>query len=97
MLDARLADSPVAGLIVDLDAPETALELVRRLRAWEAQNQQENTGESRRRMPIVAFGPHVETEALAQARREGADAAMTRGAFHHQLADVLKAVAGGSK
>lgn len=93
MLDARLADSPVAGLIVDLDAPEPAMALITRLRQWEAQKPDEN----RPRMRIVAFGPHIETQALAEAKRAGADAAMTRGAFHHQLADVLKAITTPSK
>lgn len=32
MLEARLADSDVRGLIVDLDAPDLALELIARLR-----------------------------------------------------------------
>jgi hypothetical protein len=97
MLEARLADSPVAGLIVDLDAPETALALVQHLREWEARKTAENQGTIREPLRIVAFGPHVETQALAQAKLAGADAAMTRGAFHHQLAQVLTAVAAGAK
>lgn len=77
MLDARLADSPVRGLVVDLDQPQTAMMLIKRVREWPA-------------IRIVAFGPHVETEALGEARRLGADAVMTRGAFHSRLADVLR-------
>ncbi len=30
---------------------------------------------------IVAFGPHVDTEGLAQARRDGADAVLPRSRF----------------
>lgn len=95
MLEARLADSPVSGLIVDLDAPDTALALVARLRAWEAENASK-TGEKSPPRRVVAFGPHVETQALTEARRAGADAAMTRGAFHHQMAEVLKALSPGA-
>ncbi|MBL8746584.1 MAG: hypothetical protein JNK58_09550 [Phycisphaerae bacterium] len=89
MLNARLGDSPVRGLIVDLDQPETATALIRRAREWSST---ESPTEHAARSPIriVAFGPHVETEALGEARRLGADAVMTRGAFHARLADVLR-------
>lgn len=97
MLSARLADSPVRGLVVDLDAPDTALALITHARAWEAgtQKQQENQHETRERVRIVAFGPHVETAALAEARRLGADAVMTRGGFHHSMIEVLKQLESG--
>lgn len=89
MLNARLADSAVRGLIVDLDQPETALALVRRVQEWQSQN----TPENQRRIRLVAFGPHVETAALGEARSLGCDAVMTRGAFHSRLAEVLRALA----
>lgn len=96
MLQARLEDSDVTGLVVDLDAPETALALIAHLRAHEASDrrEQENAGKPAvSPARIVAFGPHVETAALAEARALGADAALTRGAFHHQLAGIMKQVA----
>lgn len=93
MLGARLADSPVTGLIVDLDAPDTALELIRHARAWEAEKDQEISQSKRLPMPIVAFGPHVDTDALQGATSAGATAAITRGSFHHQLAAVLRSLA----
>lgn len=90
MLEARLADSPVAGLVVDLDAPETGLALIERVRSWESD--QSGDGSNRSPVRIVAFGPHVGIEVLDAARAAGADAVMTRGAFHNQLAEVLKAI-----
>lgn len=88
MLNARLADSPVRGLIVDLDAHESALPILRRAREWEREGSSEGFG--RRRIRIIAFGPHVETAALAEANACGADAALTRGAFSARLIDLLK-------
>lgn len=40
---------------------------------------------------IVAFGPHVDDDALAQARADGADAVLARSKF---FADVAAATAG---
>ncbi len=39
------------------------------------------SGSATRRIPVLAFGPHVEEEALAEATRNGADRALPRGAF----------------
>ncbi len=89
MLAARLADSDVRGLIVDLDAPEVALALLAHVRG----SARPASGTAIR---VVAFGPHVAVELLARARREGADAVLARGAFNAQLADILRALAGGN-
>lgn len=40
---------------------------------------------------VVAFGPHVAEEALAAARRAGADRVLPRGAFVRQLAELVRA------
>ncbi|MFN0134277.1 MAG: histidine kinase [Phycisphaerales bacterium] len=74
MLRARLADSPVRLLIVDLEAPG-AIELI------EA---------SKDVVRVVAFGPHVGVEALAQAREAGAGLVLTRGAFDKGLVKLLR-------
>lgn len=91
MLHDRLSDSPVRGLIVDLDQPETALELVRAMREWEKE------AHAATALKIIAFGPHVEAESLAAALRMGANAALTRGAFHHKLADVITDIERGER
>lgn len=51
------------------------------------------TSAATRRIPIVAFGPHVEGEALLRARRAGADRVLTRGRLHETLPQVLAELA----
>jgi hypothetical protein len=82
MLEDRLADSPVTALLVDLDSPQTAIELIRFVRAAEV------AAESPR-VQVVAWGPHVGIEAMESAKEAGADAVMARGAFANRLAELL--------
>lgn len=89
MLEARLADSDLQGLVVDLDAPELALDLVRRLRERQPSPQP--------RAKIVAFGPHVDADAFARAREAGADVTLTRGAFDARIAEVLTTLSSAGK
>ncbi|MCP9874833.1 hypothetical protein [Synechococcus sp. Cruz CV-v-12] len=84
MLRARLADSPVRALLIDLDAGAPALELLTLARA-EAPN-----------VRILAFGPHVMTEALAAAQHAGAHAVMARGAFSANLPEILMSLSSGN-
>ena len=86
MLEARLADSPVAAMLVDLDAPEVAMQLIQRLRG-------EQAGERERSILIVAWGPHVAVDLLQAAKRAGANVVMTRGAFAGRLPEILTALA----
>src|SRR5438046_2135790 len=74
MLRARLADSPITAAIVDLDAGEVTLEIIRALRAAPVP-------EGSPAVRIVAFGPHIATELFEQARRAGADTVLARGAL----------------
>ena len=82
MLESRLADSPVRGLIVDLEAGDTALDLIRR------------SVESGRAVRTVAFGPHVEVDRLRAAKEAGADHVLVRGAFDRQLVEILRSLDG---
>ncbi len=82
MLEARLADTEPVALLADLDKPETALVLINRLRAPSA-------SERDRAIRIVAWGPHVAKDVLQSARDHGADEVLTRGAFDHNLQDIL--------
>ncbi|MFN7019929.1 MAG: hypothetical protein ACK4WH_01210 [Phycisphaerales bacterium] len=86
MLEARLGDTRPTGLVVDLEAPEVALALIGRARAepgWAGK--------------VVAFGPHVAVEAMAAAKRAGADAVMARGAFNAGMPGVLRDLASGAE
>ncbi|MEI7658494.1 MAG: hypothetical protein WCK33_10550 [Phycisphaerae bacterium] len=87
MLEARLADCEVCGMVVDLDKEADAIELIRRLRDPRATP-------AERAIRIVAFGPHVRRDLLQQARDAGADEVMTRGAFDHGLDVILLRLAG---
>jgi hypothetical protein len=81
MLEARLADSPVRGLIVDLEAP-AALNLARRLR-------DDRASERDRAVRLVAFGPHIAVESFEAARRAGVERVMARSAFDRSLPAIL--------
>lgn len=83
MLEARLADSPVHALVVDLEAGDTGLGLIERLRGPEA-------SEAERAITVLAFGPHVMTDLFAQARAAGADRVVARGGFAAQLPQILR-------
>ncbi len=86
MLEARLEDSPVRAVILDLETPEVSLELLRALRGLPGSPGRDPD----RRITIVAFGPHVATELFGQAREAGADRVLARGAFDRGLADLLR-------
>lgn len=99
MLEARLLDSDVRGLVIDLEAPEeTALAMIRRAKRARAPI----TGSEQappnllglQEIRVVAFGPHVERDRLQAARDAGADDVMPRGAFAAHLEDVLLRLAG---
>lgn len=77
MLEARLADSAPAALVVDLDKPDVALALIAAAAGRTP------------KLKIVAWGPHVEKVTLQQARNAGADEVLTRGAFDHNLEEIL--------
>jgi len=87
MLEARLTEGGVKALILDLEAPEMAMEMLARVRGAESP---EGLG----RVRVLAFGPHVEVARLQQARDAGADEIMTRGAFDANLEEVLIALEG---
>ncbi len=82
MLRARLDDSDVRAVLIDLEAPDRARALLGALRGAEA-------GDRERAVRVVAWGPHVAGDLLAEARALGADEVMTRGAFASSLPDLL--------
>lgn len=90
MLEARLADSEVRALVVDLDVAEMALTMVKRVKG-----DGEAGKEAGRAIRVLAFGPHVVRDALQAARDAGADEVLTRGAFDHNMDDILIALSQG--
>ncbi|MDX2147550.1 MAG: hypothetical protein SFZ23_08515 [Planctomycetota bacterium] len=108
MLDARLGDSPVRALIVDLAAADVAIELVQHVRARQHSNDATSAattggsggmavGGSEGRIRVLAFGPHVATADFQRARDAGADEVLSRGAFDHAMEDVLMKLSVGAR
>ena len=85
MLEARLADCDVKALLLDLDKPEEALQMIARLRGDAA-------SEKDKSIRLVAWGPHVAKDLLQQARTAGADEVLTRGAMDHNMQEILLAL-----
>ncbi|MBZ0170962.1 MAG: hypothetical protein K8E66_01145 [Phycisphaerales bacterium] len=88
MLRARLNDSEVRAVLLDLEAPEQAWELLGVLRGPDA-------GERERAATVLAWGPHVAADTLDKARELGADEVLTRGAFSASLPGLLTRFNGG--
>ena len=86
MLEDRLGEGGVTGLVLDLDVMELAESLVARLRGEEASPVE-------RAVRIIAFGPHVRTDLFERIRQAGADEVITRGAFDRTLPDLLLGLA----
>lgn len=82
MLEARLKDTEPTGMVLDLESPDVAMEILGRLRGSTA-------GEQERAIKLVAFAPHVKVDVMKAARAAGADEVMPRGAFDHGLAGIL--------
>lgn len=105
MLEARLGDSDVRGLVLDLDAGEVAMELLALVRGrGRTEKNAQLTGETadllsgkvaaERRIKVAVFGPHVEAGRLHAARELGADLVLTRGAMDREMERVLRELEG---
>ncbi len=57
---------------------------------WEHWIQTLKTGSATRRIPVVAFGPHVEAEALERAIRAGAEEAVSLGKLQASLPQIIQ-------
>lgn len=76
--ESALSEEVPTGLLVDLEAGEGAIAMIM---------------EVRRTHPgcrIIAFGPHVREDLMAQARQAGADETIPRGVFDRRLAEILR-------
>lgn len=93
MLRDRLAEGPVSGLIVDLEAEQADAILAAASGIGTAPDGAvpEGAADSALLRPgqIVAFGPHVDRARLQMARDRGAET-LTRGAFEATLPQVLQ-------
>jgi predicted metal-dependent hydrolase len=76
----RLSATHPALLLFDTSSPNLP---------WPRWIQVLKTSAACRRIPIVAFGPHVDEAGLAAARHAGADQVFTRGQFQKRLGHIL--------
>lgn len=74
--DGRL-NEPVTGVFIDLELGQIALEMLGQVK------------EHDEKIPVIAFGSHVDTEMLRSARGGGADFVMPRSQFTIELPDML--------
>ena len=79
--DGKLNDA-VTALIVDLSLGEVGLNLIRQAKAHSPA------------LPVVAFGSHVDVQALEAARQAGAEFVMPRSQFAANLPAILERLAG---
>lgn len=89
MLRARLDDSPVRSIILDLEAPEACAAILAEMRGEDGRGGRDPGHQ----IAIVAFAPHVKVDLLESARRGGADRVLTRGAFDSRLPELLRELA----
>ena len=77
-IDDGKPNGPVTALLVDLETGEEGLRLI------------DQAKEHNAAIAVVAFGPHVATEALQAARERGADEVLPRSAFTARLPELLR-------
>lgn len=77
-VDDGKPNAAVSVLMVDLDAGESGLAMIEQAKAHNAA------------LPVIAFGSHVATEMLHNARQRGADFVMPRGQFTATLPDLVQ-------
>lgn len=57
---------------------------------WQRWIQILKTSAATRRIPVIAYGPHVQADRLDQARMLGADDVITRGRLHSAFEDIVR-------
>ncbi|MEM6854408.1 MAG: hypothetical protein AAF593_08365 [Planctomycetota bacterium] len=99
-VDDGKVNEPVTVVMIDLELGEQAFELIKLAAQHTAKvsgaDSEEGSagmsgGDSGEGGPtVIAFAPHVMTEAMAGAERIGADLVMARGSFTNQLPELIK-------
>ena len=86
-------DGPEAILVRQISASQPGLILIdagMTTLPWANWIRVLKTSAATRRIPILAYGPHVQTELLERARSAGADAVVTRGSFNNRMAELIE-------
>lgn len=77
---ARIAEEPPALVLCDLTAPVDVEEIVGAARSANCEVTP----------PVIAFGPHVQTARLDEARAAGCDQVLTRNRFNSMLDELVR-------
>lgn len=76
--------------LVELRPALMLVDVTSRNLPWARWIQIMKTAAATRRIPVVAFGPHVDQQGLDLASSSGADAAITRGKLQHSLPQLIE-------
>ena len=83
-------DAAFMRAIVDRQPALILVDVTSQLIPWERWTQVLKTSASTLRIPIIAFGPHVESQVLERARAAGADQVISRGKLQASLAELIQ-------
>lgn len=86
----RGPDAAFMRAIVDRQPALILVDVTSQLIPWERWTQILKTSASTLRIPIIAFGPHVESQVLERARAAGADHVISRGKLQASLAELIQ-------
>jgi CheY-like chemotaxis protein len=81
-VDDGRVNEPVTGVLIDLEMGEDGLQLLDQVKKHDT------------KIPVVAYGAHVEVDVLQAAKERGADFVMPRGMFSAQLPQILERFGG---
>ncbi len=86
----RGPDAAFMRAIVDRQPALILVDVTSQPIPWERWTQILKTSASTLRIPIIAFGPHVESQVLERARAAGADHVISRGKLQASLAELIQ-------
>jgi predicted metal-dependent hydrolase len=87
------SDGGFLRAVVDAQPALIVFDLSSTVLPWPRWLQILKTSSATRRVPVLAFGPHVDETALEQARRLGAERVVTRGQMQARVAELMRAEA----
>ena len=86
----RGPDAAFMRAIVDRQPALILIDVTSQQIPWERWTQILKTSASTLRIPIIAFGPHVESQVLERARAAGADHVISRGKLQASLVELIQ-------
>ena len=87
---AYVVEVQPALIVVELRSPGSEVTSNSQSLPWEAWVVAAKTSPATLRIPILAFGPHVDTELRERAEQAGCDAVVTKGQFTAHMRDLIQ-------